>query len=207
MKDAAHRLTPLGVMVLALLREADMHPYEMMRLLRQRRADRLVPLAHGTLYHTVGRLERAGLIDHVGVDREGNRPERTTYSVTDAGSAAVRDWVRAELPRLDRPVEIRVAIAEAHNLERDEATGLLRLRLDALAAERRAYEESRATVVDRGVPEQFVLELGRRETLLRAEEEWLGMLVRRLDSGDIAWGEIDPATRTRLTATRETTHV
>ena len=105
-------------MVLAMLREADMHPYEMMRLLRQRRADRLVPLAQGTLYHTVARLERAGLVEHVGVDREGNRPERTTYGVTEAGSAAVADWVRAELPRLDRPVETRVAIAEAHNLDR-----------------------------------------------------------------------------------------
>ena len=36
-KDACERLTPLGVMVLGLLREDDMHPYEMQRLLRQRR--------------------------------------------------------------------------------------------------------------------------------------------------------------------------
>ena len=207
MKHAASRLTPLGVIVLALLREADMHPYEMMRLLRQRRADRLVPLAQGTLYHTVARLERAGLIEHLGVDRAGNRPERTTYAVTDAGSAAVVEWVRAELPRLDRPVEIRVAIAEAHNLDRAEATSLLRQRLQALAAEREAYAESRARVVAREVPEQFVLELGRRETLLQAEEQWLGTLVARLASGDIGWGAIDPETRTRLNATREATLV
>ena len=206
MSELLHRLTPLGVMVLAMLREADMHPYEMMRLLRQRRADRLVALAHGTLYHTVGRLERAGLIEGVGVDRDGNRPERTTYSVTDAGTAAVLDWVRAELPRLDRPVEIRVAIAEAHNLERGEATSILRQRLQALADERIAYAESRAKVLAREVPEQFVLELGRRETLLQAEEIWLRSIVSRLESGDIAWGPIDSETRTRLTATREATH-
>ena len=205
MRPTSH-LTPLGVIVLALLREADMHPYEMMRLLRRRRADRLVPLANGTLYHTVGRLERAGLIEQIGVDRDGNRPERTTYSVTDAGTAAIAEWVRAELPRLDRPIEIRVAIAEVHNLDRFEATRLLRQRLQVLLAERAEYADSRATVDARGVPAQFVLELGLRERLLDAEAEWLSDLVDRLESGDIPWGELDPTTRTRLDAPREATH-
>ena len=205
MRHTSH-LTPLGVIVLALLREDDMHPYEMMRLLRRRRADRLVPVANGTLYHTVGRLERAGLIERMGVDRNGNRPERTTYSVTDAGTAAIAEWVRAELPRLDRPIEIRVAIAEVHNLDRAEATRLLRQRLRVLIAERAEYAESSASVDARGVPAQFVLELRLRERLLDAEAEWLSDLVDRLESGDIPWGELDPATGTRLDAPREATH-
>jgi len=58
MADVA--LTPLGVMVLALLREGDMHPYEMMRLLRHRREDRMVKLTNGTFYHTVARLSATG---------------------------------------------------------------------------------------------------------------------------------------------------
>ena len=78
MQDAVDRLTPLGVMVLALLGEGDMHPYEMIRLMRFRRDDRLVAITNGTMYHTVGRLEKAGLVTEVGVDRDGNRPERTT---------------------------------------------------------------------------------------------------------------------------------
>ena len=110
MKDAVDRLTPLGLMVLALLGEGDMHPYEMIRLMRMRRDDRLVAITNGTVYHTVGRLERAGLVAEVGVDREGNRPERTTYTVTDAGASTVVEWVRRELPRTDRPAEFRVAL-------------------------------------------------------------------------------------------------
>ena len=47
-------------MVLALLGEGDMHPYEMIRLMRIRRDDRLVTITNGTMYHTVARLERAG---------------------------------------------------------------------------------------------------------------------------------------------------
>ena len=112
MTDLSAKLTPLGVMVLALLREGDMHPYEMMRLMRFRRDDRLVPIQNGTFYHTVGRLERAGLLAEIGVDRDGNRPERTTYTLTDAGRDVVGEWVRRELPRIDRTTEFRVALAE-----------------------------------------------------------------------------------------------
>jgi hypothetical protein len=126
--------------------------------------------------------------------------------VTDAGIDAVAEWVRAELPRLDRPIELRVAIAEVHNLERAEATRLLRQRLDMRVAERAEYAESRAIVDARGVPSQFVLELGMRESLLDAEEEWLRDLVGRLEAGEIGWGAIDPVTRTRLNAPREATH-
>ena len=77
MPDAS-RLTPIAVMILATLREADMHTYELVRLLKERRDDRLVPLQKGTIYHTVARLERDGLLAEVGVDREGNPVDRET---------------------------------------------------------------------------------------------------------------------------------
>src|SRR6187431_1016505 len=145
MRDAVDRLTPLGLMVLALLGEGDMHPYEMMRLMRQRRDDRLVPIANGTMYHTVARLERAGLVAEVGVDRDGNRPDRTTYTLTPQGADTVSEWVRRELARIDRPAEFRVALAEAHNLDRDEVIALLRMRRASLAAALASLREGRAT--------------------------------------------------------------
>lgn len=194
MRDAVDRLTPLGVMVLALLREGDMHPYEMMRLMRQRRDDRLVPITNGTLYHTVGRLERAGLLGEVGVDRDGNRPERTTYTLTPEGSAAVDEWVRRELPRIDRPAEFRIALAEAHKLERTEVADLLRRRRDALRDDHARLLEGRASAAARGVPEQFLVEVQRSEVLLRTDLEWIDVLIGRLDAHAFPWGvaEIPP---------------
>ena len=91
-----------------------------------RRDDRLVTITNGTLYHTVGRLERAGLLDEVGIDRDGNRPERTTYTLTDAGRERRRSsGCGASCPASTDPVEFRIALAEAHNLERDEVVELL----------------------------------------------------------------------------------
>lgn len=188
MKDDVGRLTPLALVLLALLAEGDMHPYEMIRLMRMRHDDRLVTITNGTVYHTVGRLERAGLIAEVGVDRDGKRPERTTYAVTDAGTRAVSEWVRRELPRVDRPAEFRIALAEAHNLERTEAVSLLRERRDALAAALAALSEGHERARDKGVPAQYLIEVDRDEALLAAELTWLDAAIARVDDPDFPWG-------------------
>lgn len=188
MKDAVARLTPLGVMLLALLAEGDMHPYEMIRLMHMRRDDRLVTITNGTFYHTVARLERAGMLAEVGVDRDGNRPERTTYTQTEAGAAAVVEWVRRELPRVDRPAEFRVALAEAHGLERGEALALLGERRTALSELLDSVATGRGQALAKGVPEQYLLELGREEALLRADLEWLDATIARIERPDFEWG-------------------
>lgn len=200
------RLTPTAVMILATLREADMHTYELVRLLKERRDDRLVPLQKGTIYHTVARLERDGLLAEVGVDRHGNRPERTTYTLQDAGRQAVEEWVRAELPQIDRQSDFRVALSEAHNLERDEVVALLdqrRAMLEASIAEYRAGLEEAAT---RDTPEQFLVEVQRQAALLDAELAWQDSLRARLVDRTLPWGvaEIPEHIKNKHRVSRET---
>lgn len=187
-KQSGERLTPMGVMVLALLREGDMHPYEMVRLMRARRDERLLTITNGTLYHTVGRLQRAGLIDEVGIDREGNRPERTTYTLTDAGRDALIVWLRQELSVIDRPAEFRIALAEAHNLERPDAIDCLRARRVDLAAAHVEHRDGLGAARRRGAPEQVLVEFERQEMLLEAELRWLDSLLDRLDAEAFPWG-------------------
>ncbi|MDX2399239.1 MULTISPECIES: PadR family transcriptional regulator [Microbacterium] len=187
-KDAVDRLTPMGVMVLALLREGDMHPYEMVRLMRARHDDRLITITNGTLYHTVSRLHRAGLIEELGIDREGNRPERTTYTLADAGRDAVVTWVRRELPRIDRPADFRIALAEAHNLERDETVDLLRARRSALVEDHARHRDGLRGAREKSVPEQVLVEIERQEALLHAELRWLDSLLDRLEAQAVPWG-------------------
>jgi DNA-binding PadR family transcriptional regulator len=181
-------------MVVALLREGDMHPYEMMRLLRHRRDDRMVKLTNGTFYHTVARLERDGLIAEVGVDREGNRPERTTYTLTERAPEVLAEWVRMHLARTDGVPQFRVALAEAHNLDRAEVISLITARRDALAAEYRALHGGLDSARSRGVAEQFVIELDRHSALLAAELDWTDSFLARLQREDYPWGiaELSP---------------
>lgn len=185
--DTTDRLTPMGVMVLALLSEGDMHPYEMVRLMRARRDERLLSITNGTLYHTVGRLQRSGLLEEVGTDREGNRPERTTYTLTDAGKDALLRWLRRELSSIDRPTEFRIALAEAHNLERRDVIENLRVRRDALAEAHVSHRDGLTGARHKNVPEQVLVEFERQEVLLEAELRWLDSLLDRLDSEAFPW--------------------
>lgn len=201
----ASALSPLGVMILALLREGDMHPYELKRLLLVRDGGRLVTITNGTLYRTVAQLADAGLVADRGVERDGRRPERTTYAVTEPGVAAVLDWVRHELPRAGRSREFRVALAEAHNLPRAEVAPLLRERRDRIAAEHTALAARLRSAADRGVPEQFLVELERDERLGAAELAWLDDLIARVETAAIGWGpdEIPAELAARIRAERK----
>ncbi|UIN30813.1 PadR family transcriptional regulator [Microbacterium binotii] len=182
------RITPLGIMVLALLREDPMHPYEMLRLMRLRHDDRILNITGGTVYHTVARLEKAGLIAEAGTEREGNRPERTTYALTDAGLASLDEWIRTELVRIDHPVEFRVALAEAHNLDRDDAAALLALRRAALTEQIADIAAGLNKARRGGVSEQYLIEVDRSHALAEADLAWLDAFLGRLGDPSFAWG-------------------
>ena len=205
MTEPQRVLTPLAVAVLGLLRERAMHPYEMLRHMQQRRDDRLVGGSRGTLYHTVSRLERQGLVAEVGVDRDGNRPERTTYELTAAGARAADEWVRAPLPQYDGILEFRVALSEAHNLPRADVVALLQQRRTDLEGYRDGLAASLASAEARGVPFQFLVELERELALLRADLTWLDGILSRLHDHTVPWGphELPPETIGRLAAFRE----
>src|SRR5260370_3688898 len=85
MSELAPSISPLALSILELLDERAMHPYELAATMRERHHDEFIRLNFGTLYHTVEVLERSGLIVSVEREKEGRRPERTIYEVTESG--------------------------------------------------------------------------------------------------------------------------
>src|SRR6202453_5045480 len=92
-------LTPPGIAILSLLRRQPMHPYEMRHRIRVQEIDRVMKVTHGTLYSTVDRLAASGLIQPVETSRDGRRPERTVYEITDLGRDQLFDAIRDGLMR------------------------------------------------------------------------------------------------------------
>src|SRR5215469_10183824 len=84
---------PLALAALACLWERPMHPYEMAATLRARGKDQSIKLNYGSLYTVVEALQQHGLIVAQETEREGRRPERTIYRLTDAGRMELIDWV------------------------------------------------------------------------------------------------------------------
>src|ERR1700724_4856566 len=125
----------LALSLLTLLMERPMYPYEMAAALRQRGKDQAIKINWGSLYTVVQNLEEYGFIETVEVAREGRQPERTTYQITDAGRAELKDWLRELLSVPEREyTRFEAALGDSAVLPPDELIDLLRQRLDAVEA-------------------------------------------------------------------------
>lgn len=189
-------LTPLALLILELLTERAMHPYEMQQLIRERHADQVVKVRAGSLYHTVERLHRAGLIDAVETGREGRRPERTVYEITESG----RDQFHANLRELVRTPEAEyplfgVAMEMLGALPAAEAKDLLRRRTVALEARLAAGEQTLATLAKDGLPRIHTIETEYLLAMCRAELTWVRRLIDEIGTDDLPWAAMLPPKR------------
>jgi DNA-binding PadR family transcriptional regulator len=175
------------IAVLATLREAPMHPYQMQRLLHDRHKDELLALRPGSLYHAIGRLERASLIAVVSTTRDGRRPERTTYQLTPAGRDALLATLRkvVSTPRRERS-EFMAAMAYLIHLTPQEAIPYLEQRCRVLNEEIGRTEATLAVVSAR-VARINLIESEYLQAVRRAELDWTAGLVRDLREGRLTW--------------------
>jgi DNA-binding PadR family transcriptional regulator len=134
-QSMAYQLTSLGISVLALLRGRPMHGYEMFQTLVEQHADRIVKVRPGSLYHVVDRLTEEKLIRRAATARDGKRPERAIYEITDAGGEALAERVGQliAVPAPEFP-QFAVALAEIDTLGADAAANALDDRVGALEA-------------------------------------------------------------------------
>ncbi|NUS42380.1 MAG: PadR family transcriptional regulator [Mycobacteriaceae bacterium] len=198
-KAAPGALTPLGVAVLAVLSERSMHPYEIYQLLVARREDRLVKVRPGSLYHAVARYAELGLVREVGTDREGNRPERTVYELTDCGWQALRNRVAELLGSGERDYpNFPLALAEAHNLPKDEVIELVNRRIARRELDIGELDMITRWAGERAVPRRYWIEVEYTRAVLTTEKQWMERLVDELTSGQLPWESFDPATGGRL---------
>ena len=181
------RRSTLGMVLLALLMEAPMHPYRMQQMIKERGQDQLVNVAQrNSVYQTLDRLVRDGLARPVGTTRDGGRPERTVYQITDEGAAAMRGWVREMLPAPAREFpEFPVALAFAAILAPAELRELLEQRI-AVLRDKLAAISGQAPP---GLPRLFLIEDEYRAAMLTAELTWLTGVVADLTEGRLTWDE------------------
>lgn len=181
-------VTGLGIASLALLAERPMHPYEMYQLLIQRAEDRVVKVRPGSLYHTVDRLARRGYVRATGTEREGNRPERTTYEITEAGRLILTERITDMLANpVNEYPQFPLAIGEAHNLPAENVVELLSHRLDDLRSHREFLASAVATVTEKGVERKYWLDLSYQQAMLQAELCWIENFIDEMEHDRIGW--------------------
>lgn len=181
-------LTPLGLAVLRLLADGQMHPYEMQQRIREYAIDHVVKVAHGSLYHAVARLAEQGLIEPVETSREGRRPERTVYAITGAGRDEARSRLREFTMRpLREYPSFGMALAFLSMLPPAEAAALLDHRSVALEAELAAHDTVVESLIKQGLARIDLIEVEYLNSRLRSELDFVRALSEDIKSGRLDW--------------------
>ena len=173
---------PLALAVLGTLRQAPMHPYEMAATMRSQGKEHSIKLNYGSLYTVVDNLAKHGLIEAKEASREGRRPERTVYRLTDAGQTELEDWLSELLgtPVKEYP-QFEAALTLISILGPDRVLGLLRDRMSALEE---AVAAERAELASTPwLPRLFVLESEYGLAMREAELAWVRGIVHELEDG------------------------
>src|ERR1044072_9375677 len=93
-----YRRSPVALAILALLYEEPMHPYRMQQLIKERGKDKVINVRQrASLYQTIERLLKAGLIRVQETNRKEKWPERTIYELTEEGRKTALAWMREML--------------------------------------------------------------------------------------------------------------
>ena len=125
----------LADLFLGLLEEGPAHGYDL-KLRLDRRFEGSKPLPFAQVYATLGRLQRDDLVEVAEVSQDGG-PERIVYAITDAGRAALGEWLATTEPAGPYPagelarkaiVALHLGADAAAFLQRQRAVHLARMR-------------------------------------------------------------------------------
>ncbi|MFD5014098.1 MULTISPECIES: PadR family transcriptional regulator [Streptomyces] len=176
---------PLALAVLTTLWQKPMHPYEIAQTLRQQGKDASTKINYGSLYTVVQNLEKHGFVEVTEVQKQGNRPERTVYGLTEAGREEMTEWLSdlMAVPAKEYPI-FETALSLMGALPPDEVVRLLEERVKALevqaASGRGALEKLYETL-----PRLFLVETEYQLHMVEAQTEWVRGFLEEIRKGTL----------------------
>jgi len=182
------RFDLIGLAVLGLLTEQPRHPYEMQRVMVERHKD----FAKGkgrSLYDAVERLQRGGLIEPVETSREGHRPERTVYRVTEAGVEQFDVRLRELLttPAAEHPTFAAAVGILGYLTPREALDALVDREVALVGLVAHLEAQARVLTEDLALPRLLTLELEVTLAWRSGELAWLRSLIEDLRAGRLTW--------------------
>ena len=165
-----------------------MHPYELAATMRNRHHDEFIRLNFGSLYHTVDALERSGWIVPTEREKEGNRPERTIYGLTDSGREALVRVVSDILARPQREYQhFSAGLMFMHHLDAGLAVEHLEQRSQALHAVITKLSRILDELLATGHTRLMLIELEHKIAVLEAERSWAMKIAKEITDGKLEW--------------------
>lgn len=186
----APKRSSLGLIVLWQLFEGPMHVYRMQKMFEAQGKDRVVNVrSRASLYQTIERLERHGLVEVYETRRAEGYPDRVVYAITDEGRYVAREWLREMLRDTEGEYpEFIAAVSILFGLPAEEARSELEVRAENLEAALVVTQRSLADA-PAALPRLFLLEEEYRKAMLEAELSWVRGVIDDLRERRLTWSE------------------
>jgi len=175
------------------------HGYDVRRELLSWRVDQWANVAPGSIYNALKTLVRDNLVEVVGTDQVGNRPERTTYRMTKEGDEELVNLLRETWWKVAPPLDpLLPAVSFLPMLPASEVAAALRNRISQIEGMLKqgefAVRELPSPTTPAHVKELYRLAGAR----LSAEIGWAKDLAARLEKGEYDMSKQRAAAQRRL---------
>jgi DNA-binding PadR family transcriptional regulator len=170
MEMATGSATLTRLVVLWLLSEGPLHGYRIKKILDDEGLSFWFPIEYASIYTVLRTLVKTDHVRIVAVERDGQRPERTRYSITRSGRRHLNALLERAWREPPRPADpIQLALAARSELGEERVAALILERAEALRQRLILLER-----LGRSAPAPEMV--GRQAALTRAELEWLESL-------------------------------
>lgn len=160
------------------------HGYEVRRELITWHAEEWANVAPGSIYSALKTLTKEGLVEVAGTDREGTRPDRTTYKLTPQGEHRMNELLRDTLWQVNTLVDPLVAaISLMSFLDRGELVAALEGRAAKIAGMVEHANRALALIDDVETPAHVKPMMELMNARLISELEWSEKFRAELKNG------------------------
>jgi DNA-binding PadR family transcriptional regulator len=177
-RNYAERMSGIRLFVLAFYAQhGEMHGYQVRAQAEREHVHLWTDISVGSVHGAIRRLTAEGLLTEVRVERDGNRPERQIYDITDAGRAALAMLrSRGLLDVHVQPDPFDLALTRLDPDTLDQLPAILEARIASLTALLDSVTACNALVQPQlTLAETLAVE--HREHRLRTEIAWLGTIL------------------------------
>jgi DNA-binding PadR family transcriptional regulator len=179
------------------------HGYDVRRELVQWHAAEWGNVAPGSIYSALKTLVKEEMIEVVGTEHVGGRPERTSYRLTTRGERELGELLHEALWTVKTPIDPLVAVVSIMGfLKRDELIAALEARSAQISGAIAHADHAIRTVDDVETPAHVREMLRLLNARMGSELAWAKGFVARLQAGEYDTAD-DPPWREQAAAKRE----
>lgn len=173
------------LVILGLLRERPLYGYEIKQIIEEHMSD-WTSIAFGSIYFALDKLTQEQFVEKVGVEREGKRPSRSVYQITDAGRAEFLRLLRTVWSELERQYfSIDIGLAFMDALSSEEIKDYLRQRVAQLEEILKHLDSHQQEVLaEQRAPRSTVAIFDHSCVHFQAELAWTRDLLAQVDRGE-----------------------